>query len=57
MGLIPPRRSGRGERLGEATASPALILRAHGPLRLKYRKSGGGWSLRVGISLPSALRK
>src|SRR5262249_20901682 len=29
----------------------------HGCLRLKYRKSGGGWSLRVGISLPSALRK
>jgi len=25
--------------------------------RPKYRKSGPGWSLRVGISLPSALRK
>jgi len=29
----------------------------HRCLRLKYCKSGGGWSLRVGISLPSALRK
>ena len=29
----------------------------HRCLRVKYRKSGGGWSLRVGISLPSALRK
>ncbi len=25
--------------------------------RLKYFKSGGGWSLRVGINKPSALRK
>ncbi len=25
--------------------------------RLKYRKSGGGWSFFIGISRPSALRK
>jgi len=35
----------------------AFSRSAHFRVSLKYRRSGGGWPLRAGISKPSALRK
>jgi hypothetical protein len=50
----PNPTAGLSERLFDYLADVAGLTHY---FFLKYRKSGGGWSLLTGISMPSLLRK